>query len=104
MAGVWELVPGRSATEALCLLAMHHLEAGARRAAAPEEAGARRAAAPEHVEVQEVAALTGMATATAGAALRQLAKDDHLEPVPYLATASNGRPCARVGYRTKGGE
>ena len=49
-------------------------------------------------------ALTGMATATAGAALRQLAKADHLEPVPYLATASNGRPCARVGYRTKGGE
>ena len=27
MAGVWAMVPGRSATEALCLLAMHHLEA-----------------------------------------------------------------------------
>lgn len=27
MAGVWDLVPGRSATEALCLLAMHHVEA-----------------------------------------------------------------------------
>lgn len=89
MAGVWDLVPGRSATEALCLLAMHHLEAGA-----------RRAANPEHVEVQEVAALTGMAAATAGAALRQLAKAGHLEAVPYLATASNGRPRAKVRYRT----
>lgn len=95
MAGVWDLVPGRSATEALCLLAMHHLEAN------PDDSDPL---ALPHVEVQEVAALTGMATATAGAALRQLAKDDHLEPVPYLATASNGRPCARVGYRTKGGE
>lgn len=93
MAGVWDLVPGRSATEALCLLAMHHLEAGG-----------RSRVSVDHVEVQEVAALTGMATATAGAALRQLAKAGHLEPVPYLATASNGRPCARVGYRTKGGE
>lgn len=50
MAGVWAMVPGRSATEALCLLAMHHLEAGA-----------RRAANPEHVEVQEVVALKNAA-------------------------------------------
>lgn len=58
---LWGAVPGLSTTEALCLLAMGHLEAGA-----------RRAAAPDHVAVDEVAAVT--------------------------ATASNGRPCARVGY------
>lgn len=83
MAGVWDLVPGRSATEALCLLAMHHVEAH------PDD----DPLALPHVEVQQVAAL------------RQLAKAGHLEPVPYLATASNGRPCARVGYcTTKGGD
>lgn len=48
--------------------------------------------------------VAGYTLRTAGAALRQLAKAGHLEPVPYLATASNGRPCAKVGYRTKGGE
>ena len=89
MTGVWDAVATLTSTEALCLLAMHHLEAGA-----------RRAASPEHVEVQEVAALTGTSTATAGAALRSLAKAGHLKPKPYLATAANGRPCARVGYRT----
>lgn len=84
---LWGAVPGLSTTEALCLLAMGHLEAGA-----------RRAAAPDHVAVDEVAAVTGLTAATAGAALRHLAKAGHLAAVPYLATASNGRPCARVGY------
>lgn len=88
---VWERVPTLSTTEALCLLAMDHLEAGA-----------RRAASPEYVRVDEVAAVTGLSVGTAGAALRQLAKAGHLVSVPYLATASNGRPCARVGYVTKG--
>lgn len=58
----WDAVPVLSTTEGLCLLAMGHLEAGARRAAAP----------------------------------------DHVAAVPCLATASNGRPCARVGYRLPG--
>ena len=86
---VWERVPTLSTTEALCLLAMAHIEA-----AAP------LGEVPEHIEVQKVAATTGLSTSTAGAALRQLAKADLLEAVPYLATASNGRPCAKVGYRT----
>lgn len=93
MADVWDVVPSLSTTEAVCLLAMAHLEAGA-----------RRAAAPDYVEVQEVAAVTGISTSTAGASLRQLAKAGHLDSVPYLATASNGRPCARVGYRLPGGD
>lgn len=86
MSGVWGLVPLLSSTEALCLLAMAHID---------EEAPAP----PEYVEVDQVAAATGLSVGTAGAALRQLAKAEHLEVVPYLATASNGRPCARVGYR-----
>lgn len=84
MADVWGLVP---------TLALDRLEAGA-----------RRAAAPDHVAVDEVAATTGLSTSTAGAALRSLAKAGHLQPVPYLATASNGRPCARVGYARAGVE
>lgn len=47
----------------------------------------------------EVAATTGVSASTAGAALRQLAAHGHLEKVPYLSETSNGRPCARIGYR-----
>lgn len=86
---VWERVPTLSTTEALCLLAMEHIEVDGEN---PESL--------QCVEVQEVAATTGLSVGTAGAALRQLAKAGHLEAVPYLATASNGRPCAKVGYRT----
>lgn len=85
MADVWKVVPTLSTTEGLCLLAMAHIE---------DEGGS-----PDYVEVSEVAAVTGVSASTAGAALRSLAKASHLEAVPYLATASNGRPCAKVGYR-----
>ena len=83
---VWEQVPTLSTTEALCLLAMERCE---------EVADVTQYC----IEVQKVAAITGLSTSTAGAALRQLAKAGHLEAVPYLTTASNGRPCAKVGYR-----
>lgn len=91
MADVWGLVPTLTTTEALCLLALHHIEAH------PDD---EDPLALPHVEVQAVAATTGLSTSTAGASLRSLAKAGHLQPVPYLATASNGRPCARVGYRS----
>lgn len=61
-ADTWALVPSLTTTEAVCLLALDHLEAGA-----------RRAAAVDHVAVGEVAAVTGLTTSTAGAALRTLA-------------------------------
>lgn len=85
---VWERVPTLSTTEALCLLAMAHLEAGA-----------RRAASSEYVEVDEVAAVTGLSTSTAGAALRSLRAKDLVEKVPYLAVDRRGRDIARPGYR-----
>ena len=88
MADVWGLVPTLTTTEALCLLALDRLEAGA-----------RRAASPDHVTVDEVAATAGMSTGTAGDALRKLARHGHLDKVPYLSEASNGRPVARIGYR-----
>ena len=47
MSGVWGLVPLLSSTEALCLLAMAHID---------EEAPAP----PEYVEVDQVAAATGL--------------------------------------------
>lgn len=90
MADVWGLVPTLTTTEALCLLALDHIEENGDRTNRP------------CVAVDEVAAVTGVSISTTGAALRSLAKAGHLDPVPYLATASNGRPCARVGYRSKG--
>lgn len=85
---VWERVPTLGTTEALCLLAMAHIEGAT-------------GYDMDCVEVQEVAAVTGLSTSTAGAALRQLAKAGLLTAVPYLATASNGRPCAKVGYTSE---
>lgn len=85
---VWEQVPTLSTTEGLCLLAMAHLEAGA-----------RRAASPDYVTVDEVAAVTGVSTSTAGAALRSLRAKDLLVKVPYLAVDRRGRDIARPGYR-----
>lgn len=93
MADVWEQVPTLSTTEALCLLAMARLEAGA-----------RRAAAPDYVEVQEVAAVTGLSTSTAGAALRSLRAKELLVKVPYLAVDRRGRDIARPGYRLPEGD
>lgn len=91
MADPWKVIPTLTTTEAVCLLALDHIEGAS-------------GGGPvfDHVEVAEVAATTGLSQSTAGAALRQLAKAGHIHAVPYLATASNGRPCARVGYRTPG--
>lgn len=91
-ADLWDTIPGLTPTTALCLLAVEHAE---ETGLTYQAVGGR----PPLVEVQTVAAVTGLSTPTAGAALRSLAKAGHLQPVPYLATASNGRPCARVGYR-----
>jgi len=93
VADVWGLVPTLTTTEALCLLALDHIED------TPSDGPVF-----DCVAVDEVAATTGLSISTAGAALRTLAKAGHLDPVPYLATASNGRPCARVGYRLPGGD
>lgn len=88
MADAWGLVPTLTTTEALCLLALDHIED------TPTDGPVL-----DCVAVDEVAATTGLSASTAGAALRSLAKASHLDAVPYLATASNGRPCAKVGYR-----
>lgn len=87
MSGVWERVPILSTSQALCLLALDRIT------------GDERCEPDGRVTVEQVAATTGLSISTAGAALRQLAKAEHLVVVPYLAPASNGRPCARVGYR-----
>ena len=84
----WAIVPTLTPTVALCLLALHHLEAGA-----------RRAASPDHVAVDEVAATVGLTTATAGAALRTLAKKGHLDQVSYIGQDRSGADCLRKGYR-----
>ncbi len=86
---VWEQVPTLSTTEALCLLAMAHLDG----------VGATGRASVDHIEVQEVAAVTGVSTSTAGAALRSLRAKDLLVKVPYLAVDRRGRDIARPGYR-----
>lgn len=87
MADLWDVVRSLTTTEAVCLLALDHIE----------EDG-ENPLGLQYVEVQEVAAVTGLSASTVGAALRQLAKAEHVNAVPYLATATNGRPCVRVGY------
>ncbi len=88
MADVWDVVPSLSTTEALCLLAV-------------DRCGPKilKSGKPGWVTVDEVAATAGVSIGTAGDALRKLAAHGHLEKVPYLSETSNGRPCARMGYR-----
>lgn len=88
MADVWEQVPTLSTTEALCLLALDHIGPMV-----------LKTGEPGWVTVDQVAATTGISIGTAGDALRKLAAHGHLEKVPYLSETSNGRPCARMGYR-----
>lgn len=83
MADVWGLVPTLTTTEALCLLALDHIGP----------------ANDDYATVDGVAATAGLSTGTAGDALRKLAAHGHLDKVPYLSETSNGRPCARIGYR-----
>lgn len=86
---VWEQVPGLTTTEALCLLAMAHLEG----------VGGTARASVDYIEVQEVAATTGISTSTTGAALRSLRAKDLLVKVAYLDIDRRGRDIARPGYR-----
>lgn len=88
MADLWTVVPSLTTTEALCLLAMAHLETG----------GKTRTSV-DYVEVQEVADVTGVSTSTAGAALRSLRAKDLLVKVAYLDLDRRGRDIARPGYR-----
>lgn len=85
---VWSVVPTLTPTEALCLLAV-------------DRCGPKtlKSGEPGWVTVDEVTATAGISHGTAGDALRKLAAHGHLEKVPYLSEASNGRPCARTGYR-----
>lgn len=87
MDDVWGLVPALTTTEALCLLALDHIE----------EMNASTILA--YIPVDMVAATTGLSTGTAGDALRKLARHGHIDKVPYLSETSNGRPVARIGYR-----
>lgn len=97
LADLWDTVPGLTPTVALCLLAVEHAEATGQ---THEAVGGR----PPLVEVQTVAAVTGLSTPTAGAALRQLAKKEHLEQVSYIGMDKSGADCLRKGYRSAGGE
>lgn len=88
----WAVVPALTPTVALCLLALDHLE----------HVGTglqERADQKPFFEVGSVAATSGLSTATAGAALRTLAKKGHLEQVSYIGVDRSGADCLRKGYR-----
>lgn len=96
-ADLWDTIPGLTPTTALCLLAVEHAE---ETGLTYQAVGGR----PPLVEVSTVAAVTGLSTATAGAALRQLAKKGHLVQVSYIGMDKSGADCLRKGYRLPGGE
>lgn len=55
--------------------------------------------AQDYTTVERVADVTGLTVATAGAALRTLAKKGHLEQVSYIGVDRSGADCLRKGYR-----
>lgn len=88
----WTVVPTLTPAAAICLLAVDHLE----------HVGTglqERSDQKPFFEVGSVAATSGLSTATAGAALRALAKNEHLEQVSYIGVDRSGADCLRKGYR-----
>lgn len=87
---LWAIVPTLPPTSALVLLGLAQAE--------QTDEGVYHALEQRRQTVERVASLCGVSVSTVGSCLRSLAKAGHVHAVPFLSTASNGRPTARVAY------